>query len=128
MNVLPLLDNFYREQSSTFKNKVETQFSSTIELNPNHEIYKGHFVEVPVAPGVCLVQIIKEILMAKFEVNLILSEASNIKFLLLINPKENNVFQLDFTLKITDNIYDVAANYVANVTIFTKFKGKFKLQ
>lgn len=128
MSVIPLLHNFYREQSSTFKNKLETQFSSNIELNPNHEIYKGHFEEVSVAPGVCLVQIIKEIVMSKFEVNLILSDASNIKFLALINPKENSIFQLDFTLNITDNIYDVTANYIANGTIFTKFKGKFKLK
>lgn len=121
-----LLENFYTEIASTYTLENSHSFNSTIELNPNHEIYKGHFPQIPVAPGVCLIQAIKEILMAKLQTKLILTEGSNIKFLILINPKETKQFQVDFIVKRTDSTLDINANYTNNAKIFLKFKGKFK--
>lgn len=122
-----LLENFYSEIASTYTSENSHSFNSTIELNPDHEIYKGHFPQIPVAPGVCLIQAIKEILMAKLQTKLILAEGSNIKFLILINPKETKQFQVDFTVKQTDHILEVSANYTNSDKIFIKFKGKFKI-
>jgi 3-hydroxyacyl-[acyl-carrier-protein] dehydratase len=120
-----LLENFYSEIASTYTSKNAHSFNSSIELNPEHEIYKGHFPQIPVAPGVCLIQAIKEILMTKFQKKLILIEGSNIKFLILINPKETKQFQVDFIVKQTDSKLDVTANYTNNAKIFLKFKGTF---
>lgn len=122
-----LLENYYTEVSSTYTSENNNSFNSVIELNPEHEIYKGHFPKIPVAPGACLIQAIKEILMTKFQKKLILTEGTNIKFLILINPKETKQFQVDFTVKQTDNILEVNANYTNNDKIFMKFKGKFKI-
>ena len=33
-----------------------------IRLNPDHEIYRAHFPGNPITPGVCIVQIISEVL------------------------------------------------------------------
>lgn len=122
-----LLENFYTETSSTYTFENNNSFNSIIELNPEHEIYKGHFPQFPIAPGVCLVQTIKEILMTKFQNKLMLSEGNNIKFLSMINPKETSQFQIDFNVKQTDTIIDVNANYINGGKIFIKFKGKFKI-
>lgn len=122
-----LLENFYTEIASTYTSENSHSFNSTIKLNPEHEIYKGHFPQIPVAPGVCLIQTIKEILMAKLQKKLTLTEGANIKFLILINPKETKQFQVDFIVKQTDSILDVNANYTNNAKIFLKFKGKFNI-
>lgn len=122
-----LLENFYTEIASTYSSETSFSFNSTIELNPEHEIYKGHFPQIPVAPGVCLIQAIKEILMTKLQKKLTLTEGSNIKFLILINPKETKQFQVDFTIKRTDHFLDVSANYTNDAKIFLKFKGKFNI-
>lgn len=121
-----LLSNFYTEQATTYVPGA-TAFSSTIQLNPDHEVYKGHFPQIPVAPGVVLVQTIKEILMEKLGKKLRLTEGDNIKFLALINPQENADFQVEFNIKSVDNILEVNASYVNNNKAFTKFKGKFLL-
>ena len=121
-----LLNNFYKEEASTFSLTNSNNFNCTVSLNPNHEIYKGHFAQIPIAPGVCLVQIVKEILMDKFQQKLILSEGKNLKFLGLINPKTTNLFQIDFVVNKTDSTYDVSANYQANGTSYTKMKLIFK--
>lgn len=122
-----LLENFYTEIASTYTSENSHSFNSTIELNPEHEIYKGHFPQMPVAPGVCLIQAIKEILMAKLQKKLILTEGTNVKFLILINPKETKQFQVDFTVKQTENMIEVSANYISNDKVFLKFKGKLSI-
>lgn len=122
-----LLIDFYTELSSTFSKENETGFTSLIRLNPLHEVYKGHFPQVPVAPGVVLVQIVKEILEEKLQVKLRLTEGDNIKFLALINPTENNEFHLDFSLKRAEEMLEVNAGYTNNGKSFSKFKGKFKV-
>lgn len=121
-----LLNNFYTETSSTFSQN-SSDFKSVIRLNPGHEIYKGHFPQIAIAPGVVLVQIIKEILMDKFQKKLRLVEGDNIKFLALINPNETPDFQVDFIIKKSEDMLEVNAAYVNNTKSFTKFKGKFKI-
>lgn len=121
-----LLVNFFEETSSTFSASAPSQFSSNIRLNPEHEIYKGHFTQMPIAPGVCLVQMVKEILMDKFQCPLILSEGKNIKYLALINPTQNVDFRLDFTVQVSENTLDASVNILSGESSFTKMKLIFK--
>ncbi len=121
-----LLHNFYTEISSDFSQN-NSAFSSSIRFNPKHEVYKGHFPQIAIAPGVVLIQIIKEILMDKFQKKLRLVEGDNIKFLALINPNEIADFQVDFTVKRVEGILEVSASYIHNNKAFTKFKGKFRI-
>ncbi len=122
-----LLKNFYTEISSTYSLQNNSVFNCIIELNPNHEIYKGHFEQMPIAPGVCLTQIIKEIMMDKFREKLFLTEGKNIKFLALINPKEIKEFQIDFTVSQTDSMYQVNASYLNKGKVYSKLKLIFKV-
>ena len=39
----------------------ESGFTYTIQISDKHPIFKGHFPESPVLPGVCILQIFKEI-------------------------------------------------------------------
>ncbi len=123
----PLLDNFYTEVSSNFSDKNRDEFSCDILLNPEHPVYKGHFEQVPVAPGVCLTQVIKEIVADKLKLNLMMSHGDNIKFLSMINPRETPKMTLSFTLKHVETSLEVSANYSHGGTSFVKFKGKFKV-
>ena len=40
----------------------EHTFTSTIRLNPHHEIFIGHFPDHPITAGVCMMQIVKELM------------------------------------------------------------------
>lgn len=123
-----LLDNFYTELSSNFSVGNTENFKCQVRLNAEHPIYKGHFPQVPVAPGVCLTQMIKEILMEKLDKELIMTSGDNIKFLAMINPKETPELELSFIVKSQENAFDVSATYASNGTTYTKFKGKFSIQ
>ena len=104
----------------------QNSFISTISLNPDHEIYKGHFAKIPVVPGVCLVQIVKEILMKHFQKKLLLTEGKNLKYLALINPKEVNTLQVQFSLTRANDLIDATVNILSEGNSYTKLKLLFK--
>ena len=120
----PLLKDFYTEISSTDLGTGST-FTSRVELNPAHTIYKGHFPEMPVTPGVTLIQIIQEQLAKKINHPLTLKEGSNIKFLAMVNPLKENILTISYTLLQKDSGLDVTANITGKETTYVKFKGLF---
>lgn len=69
-----------------------------ISLHETHSIYKAHFPENPITPGVCILQISKEILEMSINKLLILTEAKSIKFLNLLMPKREVIFNIDYQL------------------------------
>lgn len=122
-----LLIDFYTEVSSTFSQQNQESFNCNIRLNAAHPIYKGHFEQIPITPGVCLTQIVKEILMAKFQQNLVMTQGDNIKFLAMINPNETPELSIAFTVKSNGDGLDASAVYSHNGTAYVKFKGKFSV-
>jgi 3-hydroxyacyl-[acyl-carrier-protein] dehydratase len=64
-------------------------FAAEVEINAAHSILKGHFPGNPVVPGVCMIEIVKEILEQKEERTFLLSETKNAKFLNILNPEVN---------------------------------------
>ena len=99
--------------------------TAEVELNPEHNIFTGHFPNMPVVPGVCQVQMTKEILELELDKKLRLASAVNIKFLAVINPKNNKSLQFD--LKFSEEDGQIKAQNVIsyNGKVFFKFKGYF---
>lgn len=60
----------------------------TIRLNKDCFIYKAHFPERPITPGVCIIQIASELLSVYLGKSLQLISVANAKFLSVINPDE----------------------------------------
>ncbi|MEW4922219.1 3-hydroxyacyl-ACP dehydratase [Algibacter sp. 2305UL17-15] len=85
-----------------------------IQLNKNHDVFKGHFPGNPVTPGVCMIQTIKEITQTQVNSTLFLQSISNVKFTALINPNINPDLILEISLIQENNTIRVK-----NVTKFT---------
>ena len=60
-----------------------------LDLNPEHFIYQAHFPGRPITPGVCIVQIVKELLEIQLKQCLEIKKVKNVKFLSVISPDEN---------------------------------------
>ncbi|MBS1934927.1 MAG: hydroxymyristoyl-ACP dehydratase, partial [Bacteroidetes bacterium] len=54
-----LQGNFFTITSIAHEN---ISVKAVLELNPAHDIFKGHFPETPVVPGVCMLQMLKEVM------------------------------------------------------------------
>ena len=57
-----------------------------ILLDKNHFIYKAHFPNEPITPGVCIIQIAKELLEDYLHEEYEISYVKNIKFLSVLSP------------------------------------------
>ncbi|MBI9053445.1 MAG: 3-hydroxylacyl-ACP dehydratase [Bacteroidales bacterium] len=121
-----LLKDFYTivELDSSDKENIK----AIIDLNKNHEVYKGHFPGNPVVPGVCLTQLIKEVMESVEDKQLSLVYANNIKFMAVVNPEINSRLQIDLKVKYNteENIIKVDSVTHFNDQVFYKFKGNFK--
>lgn len=118
-----LLNDFYTIES--IEKKSPNILLASIDLNESHPIFKGHFEQMPVVPGVCQTQIIKEILQQELNKDLTLIKGDNIKFTGMIIPTQNSKINLELTYKEIENQYVVDAKLFFENTIFTKFKATF---
>ncbi|AMO20986.1 hotdog family protein [Flavobacterium columnare] len=91
-----LLNGFYNVNQ--LDQLTDNKYLAQVTLNPAHEIFKGHFPGNPVTPGVCMMQIIKELLEEILHTELRMTASSNVKFMAIINPETNPELVLELDL------------------------------
>jgi len=102
------------------------KFSVQIELNSGHPVFRGHFPGNPVLPGVCTVQIIKELLANLLKRNLNLKKAGTIKYLSFINPEKNRLVSFDLQVKaVEEGTLICNASVFHEATVFCSFRGEW---
>ena len=107
-----LLKDFYKVE--TLDKVSDTKYEAFVVLNNEHDIFKGHFPGNPVTPGVCMMQIIKELVQTITKKTLFMKASSNVKFMAIINPDTNP--RLKLTL---DLVGDLDSEFkVKNTTFF----------
>lgn len=99
-----MLENFYRLNSLSTNG---SQAKALITINKDHEVFKGHFPGNPVTPGVCMMQIIKELTEKVVDKKLFMQSSSNIKFMALINPNKTPDLTLDLEITETEDGFKV---------------------
>ncbi len=95
-----LLKDFYTVNA--IDQKDENNYSVVIRVNENHEVFTGHFPGNPIMPGVCMMQIIKELTAQITQCNLVMQSLSNVKFMALINPFVTPELKLELNITTTD--------------------------
>jgi 3-hydroxyacyl-[acyl-carrier-protein] dehydratase len=102
-------------------------FKVSLSLNPRHRIFEGHFPGQPVVPGVCLMQMVKEVTETTLACSgLRLVKADQLKFILPIDP--GKVGELEMKLdcrKDANETITVIASLSDNGKICFKFNGVF---
>jgi 3-hydroxyacyl-[acyl-carrier-protein] dehydratase len=84
-------------------------YTCDVELNRNHEIYKGHFPGMPVTPGVCMLHMVKSCASQATGRQLRYASIRSSKFLSAINPLEYSRLALTFSLDESDAIQAIAS-------------------
>lgn len=102
---------------------TDREISASLTLNESHEIFNGHFPGQPVVPGVCMMQSIKELLERQVGKKLALVEADNMKFLSVIDPRENKRIQAKILYTKDTGHISVSASLFAGTVTFFKLKA-----
>lgn len=101
--------------------------TAQISINKDHKIFKGHFPGNPVMPGVCMIQIIKELTEEVVGKKLFLSVSSNIKFLAIINPETHPDLILVLDISRSENEVKVKNTTSYGETLALKLNAIFKI-
>ncbi|SCB81572.1 3-hydroxyacyl-[acyl-carrier-protein] dehydratase [Chitinophaga costaii] len=118
-----LENSFY---TITQEERGDNSIAVTVRLDAGHSIFAGHFPGQPVVPGVCMMQIVKELLDKGTAQNTLLRHGSNIKFLNFIDPVKQP--EVNITVQYVaqpDASWKVSANIRFGEIIFFKFQGNF---
>lgn len=121
-----LKNNLYRIAA---ENKDEKSYR--LELIPDCMIYRAHFPEQPITPGVCIIQIASELLTDLYSLTFELSSVSNAKYLAVINPQDTP--ELTYTFKkivFDDEKQSVKVSVIVcnNDTVFTKLSLVYRIK
>lgn len=119
-----LKDNLYSIVS--LKTEDQENYAIEVSLNRDHTIFKGHFPGQPVLPGVCLIEMVKEILKEIKNKPYRMTSASNIKYLQLVDPNINPALFLEIAIKEEENGLNVNVNSrLKDGADHFKLKGNF---
>ena len=120
-----LIGELYKLKDFLF-DKEDNTLKAVIELNVDHEIFKGHFPDNPILPGVCQIEIVGELLSKYYNKDHNLSAAKNIKFLSVVNPVVDP--ELVYLIKVIEQNDEKMINAISsfqNGNVCFKLNGTF---
>jgi 3-hydroxyacyl-[acyl-carrier-protein] dehydratase len=120
-----LLNNLYTTETFEVSGSKDL-VTARIIIQKDHPIFEGHFPGNPILPGVCTVQIIRELLEKAVDRKLILTKADQIKYLGFIDPLSTP--EVLFEIQITRSEHDTIscnAKVSANGIVRCNFKGEY---
>jgi 3-hydroxyacyl-[acyl-carrier-protein] dehydratase len=120
-----LLNKLYKITSLN-ANADGSGFLAEIELDASHPLFEGHFPGNPILPGVCTVQIIRELLEQSLHKSLSMTKAGNIKYLGFVSPVTMPVLTFQLQVKSADAAtISCSAMVSAPGASVCSFKGEF---
>lgn len=106
--------------------KTDGSVKASVKLNKDHEIFKGHFPGNPIMPGVCTIQLVKELTEKALDKELFLSVVSNVKFMAIINPEKNDTVHLMLDILEEEGTFNVKNTVSFDDTLALKLNAVFK--
>ncbi|HRX12452.1 MAG TPA: hypothetical protein P5210_12415, partial [Draconibacterium sp.] len=81
-----------------------------IEIKANHSVFEGHFPGNPVMPGVCQMEIVKEVVRSHFKRELFFNSVADMKFINMWLPNETKLVFLDVLADKTEIGFKIKAS------------------
>jgi 3-hydroxyacyl-[acyl-carrier-protein] dehydratase len=116
-----LMNDFY---SIEYMLREPNSASCKVAFNTQHDIFKGHFPSQPVVPGVCMMQMVKELLEQLVDKNLWMRDAGQVKFLQLITPDVQPVVNISWQQD--GRALNVNASFKSDTSDLFKLTGNFE--
>ncbi len=114
---------FFIDQITAGDHSVE----AVIRIDRNHAIFEGHFPGKPIVPGVCMIQLVKELLEQSEERKFRIQSAENIKFLAVIDPTVYERVRASILMEHVNEVeLKITASLFAGDVTFFKLKAALK--
>lgn len=99
---------------------------ASVALNLHHPVFEGHFPGNPILPGVCTLQIAKELISKSLQNEYRLARSSNIKYLGFVSPVATPEISYTISVKLTETGQVTGSVTVtAGEKVVCSFKGDY---
>lgn len=115
------MNDFYTIE---YLRREPNSFSCKVAFNAEHDIFQGHFPGQPVVPGVCMMEMVKELLEQQTDTFLWLRNAALVKFLQLITPDVQPLVNVSWHRE--GSGYNVNATFQNNASDLFRLTGKYE--
>ncbi len=110
-------------------NETDDKLVAEFNLDPKDPVFKGHFPQQAILPGVVMIQIQRDILQENLNILIGLQSAANIKYLLPIIPVANKILTFNIRFKyLSQDQLSITSELVQDGTISMKFSGIYKIK
>ena len=101
----------------------------TVQIDAEHEIFNGHFPSQPILPGVCLMEMVREVLSQIKQHPVLLTQAQNIKFLKVVDPGVDARLKIELEIVEKDNLLQVTVtSFLGDDSPNFKLKGTYSTE
>ena len=114
-----LLNNLYTIQSLS---ESDDQIEAAIQLRAEHAIFSGHFPGQPVLPGVCMMEMVAEVMGVYLKSSFRISGGPLIKFLRMIDPRTNPLIHLEIKYHTSSHTTVTNGRIFSGSDVFMKFQ------
>ena len=105
---------------------AEDRWTAQLHWQADHAIFGGHFPGQPVVPGVCMVQMVQEVMEAALGRRMQLVSSASIKFLQFIDPRVNAQTVMEIKrIKEENREYNISAQISNTEKVFFKFSAVY---
>ena len=104
----------------------EDDINYLIDIDFSHPVFKGHFPEKPVFPGVMMCDIVRHLVSDKLGIRVQLMLAKNIKFLRMIVPSEDDTYNVKISIIEDQEKYNIRAIISQNDDAYFKLNAEYK--
>jgi len=118
-----LLNNFYTVSGI---DHTAGSIHATIQIQKDHPIFNGHFPSVPIVPGVCMMQIVKEVTESQTNSRLMMTSADNMKFLSVLDPTQHADVEVTVAYEQHNDSFQIKASILAGQLTFFKLNATLK--
>lgn len=115
-----LENNYYRIIS-------RNESSFVVELIPECPVYQGHFPGEPVSPGVCNIQMVRELAEKVAGHRLFINNLKQVRLTTLITPLRHSRLDVSVNLTETDNAYAMVASVGENGNSYLDVKAELSI-
>lgn len=119
---MKLFNTFFTIITSDFK---DGELIYNVNLNKEHYIYKAHFPNNPITPGVCILQMIQELIEQYLNINLELQILHNIKYMSIISPISNPEIAIHISYSHSNENVKVKGIIKTENIVFTKLSATY---
>ena len=106
--------------------KDGNQWNFTFLINPDADLFKGHFPENPVLPGATMIYLVQHAAEIALGFPLQMTQGFNFKFLKVINPLIDRTFSLELTIEPSEDTYRVKSKIAKENSTYFKSDARYE--